>query len=173
MEREKQRKKIENTVNNLKRDIEAIPENIGLKRQIMETATKLDVEIKELHKRVDDEVNAFREIVGKSEKLLDWKMFSGDVEFLKKTHINKETFNSEIKRLEDKINARIDSIHDIKEAYDKVLSQQNNFMKQQADVMKQQSNFINWIKYATILVPIAVVSVPIIEIVLRHFLGIP
>ena len=84
-----------------------------------------------------------------------------------------DTFISELKRIEDTINTRIDALRDIKEAYDKLLSQQNAFMDQQAEVMKQQTSFINWIKYATIIVPIAVVSVPIIEILLRHFIGIP
>lgn len=172
IEREDQSKKIETTVDTLKRDVEAIPEKFEFKTQILETTARLDVEIKELHRRVDEEIGAFREIVGKSEKFQDWKMFSGDMKFLKKTHVTKETFRSEIKRLEDTINARIDSIGDIKEAYDKVLSQQSKFMEQQAEVMKQQSSFISWIKYATIVVPVAVVSVPIIEIVLRYFLGI-
>lgn len=172
IKREKQSKKIENTVDVLKRDVEAIPETFKFKTQILETTSRLGVEIQELHKRVDEEIGAFREIVGKSEKLQDWKMFSGDVDFLKRTHVNKETYNSEIKRLEDTINTRIDSIQNIKEAYDKVLSQQNEFMGQQAKVIEHQSSFINWIKYATILVPLAVVSVPIIELVLRHFLAI-
>lgn len=170
--REKTTKQIESTVDRLKRNAEAIPETIALKTEIMENVEKLGNEMDELRKRVDDEVGAMRKLVGKSENLLDWKMFSGDVDFLKKTHINREIFDSEIKRLEETTNARIDSMRDIKEAYDKVFSQQNKFMEQQAEVMKQQSSFINWIKYATILVPIAVVSVPIIEIVLRHILGI-
>ena len=173
IERKKQSKKIESTVNNLKRNVEALPNDSEFKRQIMRTIINLDSQMKELDKRVDEEVLEFRKLVGNSEGLLDWKMYSGDMDFLKKTHVTKEIFTSEIKRLEDIINIRIDSIQSIIEAHNKVLSQQNEFMKQQADVMKQQSSFINWIKYATILVPIAVVSVPIIEIVLRHFLVIP
>jgi len=55
----------------------------------------------------------------------------------------------------DKINVRIDALSNIINAYDKVLN--------------QQSSFITWIKYATILVPIAVVSVPIIELLLHYF----
>lgn len=72
----------------------------------------------------------------------------------------------------DKINTRINAFSDIKTAYDKVLAQQNEFMKQQSEVMKQQSSFVKWVKYATILLPIAVICVPIIETLLRHFLGI-
>lgn len=75
----------------------------------------------------------------------------------------------------DKINTRVDSLNQIKGTYDTVLAQQNEFMKQQAAVMNQQADFMKWVKYATILLPIAVISVPVIEIVsvlVKHFLGI-
>jgi len=77
-------------------------------------------------------------------------------------HVPREVFDAKVNEL----NTRINSLSDIKEAYDRVLIQQ-------AEVMKQQSSFIAWIKYATILVPIAVVVAPIIEVLIRHFLNIP
>lgn len=57
----------------------------------------------------------------------------------------------------DKINTRIDALSEIRDAYNKVLSQQSSFLK--------------WIKYSTILVPAAVACVPIIETLIRHLLG--
>lgn len=102
---------------------------------------------------IEDEIVGVRRLIG-TKTFGEWK-----------------TLLSEI----DKLNARIDSVSNIKDAYDKVLAQQNEFMKQQAEVMKQQSSFINWIRYATILLPVAVISVPIIEVVsilIRHYLGI-
>ena len=65
----------------------------------------------------------------------------------------------------DKINARVDALSEIKEAYEKVLNHQT-------ELLKQQLSFLTWIKYATILVPIAVLLVPVIDTLIRYFLGI-
>jgi len=152
--REKQKEKIEETVSNLKRDAELIPENFELRTKIIENTQRLDSQFKQLdeqYKKLRDELIGIRKLVG-TETYGEWKVLVSEI---------------------DKINTRIDGLSDIRSAYDKVLAQQNAFMKQQSEVMKQQSSFITWVKYATILVPIAVVSVPVIEILLRHFLGIP
>jgi hypothetical protein len=150
--REKQRKKIEETVGDIKRDAKEIPV-IELRTKIVEATERLDGQIKQLdeqHKKLKDDLTGVRRLVG-TKGFGEWKVLLSEI---------------------DKMNTRIDALSDIRSAYDKVLAQQNAFMKQQAEVMKQQSSFIKWIKYATILVPIAVVSVPVIEILLRHFLGI-
>jgi len=157
MSRKEQIEKIEDTVEDLSRDIKAIPEEVELRNRIMETAQRLREEIiplKKQQKELRDEIIGIKKIVG-SETYGEWKVLLSEI---------------------DKVNTRVDAFSNIKDAYDKVLTQQTQFMKQQAEVMKQQSSFIKWIKYATILLPIAVISVPLIEIVsilIRHFLGIP
>ena len=123
-------------------------------------------------RRLDGEINKVRQLVGVTKEIQDWKLLVSDVDRLKGEHVPREVFDAKVNEL----GTRIDSLSEIREAYDKVLAQQNEFMKQQAEVMRQQSSFIKWIKYATILLPIAVISVPIIEIIsvlIRHYLNIP
>lgn len=139
------------------------------------------VEKTEGAKAISLEVKSIREALDKLKKIDDYdqKLVSIEDDLLGvRRLVGTQTFGewkvllSEI----DKMNTRIDAFSEIKDAYDKVLAQQNEFMKQQAEVMKQQSSFIKWIKYATILLPVAVISVPVIEIIsilIRHFLGIP
>ena len=153
--REKRRKVIEAAVGDIKRDAEEIS-RIELKTKIIEATERLESQIEQLdkkHEKLRDELVGVRKLVG-TETFGEWKVLLSEI---------------------DKINTRIDALSDIRSAYDKVLGQQNEFMKQQAEVMKQQSSFIKWIKYATILLPIAVISVPVIEIIsiwIRHSLGI-
>ena len=96
--------------------------------------------------KIEQDVNGVRRLVG-TETFGEWKALLSEI---------------------DKINTRIDALFHIREAYDKVL-------EQQAKVIEQQSSFIKWIRYATILLPIAVISVPAIEIIsilIRHSLGV-
>ena len=121
---------------------------------------------------IREDVDGVRQLVGVSTEYQDWKLLVSDVHRLKGEHVPKEIFDAKVGEL----GTRIDSLSEIREAYDKILAQQTEFMKQQAEVMRQQSSFIKWIKYATILLPIAVISVPIIEIIsvlIRHYLNIP
>jgi len=177
---EEQRKVIKDASQKLKRDIEAIPES--------ETRARLEERVKSIEsalmnigsfdkisKKVaslEGDISGLRTLVGTSEYFKDWKLLVSDVQRLKVEHVPREVIDARVNEL----NTRIDSFSEIKAAYDKILAQQTEFMKQQADVMKQQSSFIKWIKYATILLPIAVISVPIVElvsIVIRRLLNIP
>lgn len=123
-------------------------------------------------RRLDEEIDKVRQLVGVTKEVQDWKLLVSDVDRLKGEQVPREVFDAKVNEL----GTRIDSLSEIREAYDKILAQQTEFMKQQAEVMKQQSSFIKWTKYATILLPIAVISVPVIEVIsilIRHFLGIP
>lgn len=142
----------------LKEDVETISEE-KVRARFEETSSKMNEVLKKFrvideHKlkieKMESELSGVRKLVG-TKSYGEWKVLVSEI---------------------DKINTRIDCLKEIREAYDKVLGRQDKFMEQQAEVMKQQSSFLTWIKYATILVPIAVVSVPIIEILIRHFLGI-
>jgi hypothetical protein len=64
----------------------------------------------------------------------------------------------------DKLNNRIDCLSEVRTAYDKVLDQQTK-------VLVQQSNLLNLVKYAAILIPIAIAFAPVINSIVQHFLG--
>ena len=152
----REKEKIEEAVVDVKRVAESITE-IDLRTEVVEKLDKLENQINESsqkYAKLQDDLTKVRRLIG-TETFGEWKVLLSEI---------------------DKMNTRIDALSDIRSAYDRVLAQQNQFMKQQSEVMKQQSSFIKWIKYATILLPIAVISVPVIEIisiVIRHSLGIP
>lgn len=160
--------KLEKNAQALKEDVALIAEE-NLRSRLENTSRKIDDAIQQI-KRIEEheqklvsmegEMKDFRTIVGRSKDFQFLKSFTSDLEYLKQTHLDKEVFNAKISEL----NNQIASFKEIREAYNKVLAQQ-------AEVMKQQSSFITWIKYATILLPVAVISVPIIEII-RILLGI-
>jgi hypothetical protein len=177
--RSENKQEIGKIVGDLKKDAETIQVD-ELRTKIVEKTERLEDKIEKLDKKLNEEVNGVRRIIGSAKEFQDFRVFTTDITDSKKSHIPREIFNVEINRLDDRIdkglevlNSRVSALSDIKEAYDTVLAQQNEFMKQQAEVMKQQSNFVTWIKYATVLVPIAVVLVPVIDLLLRHFLNIP
>ena len=153
---------IERSTLGLKKSIAKVTEK-DVRDELMGATQKIDGALKEI-KRIDEEIGKVRQLVGISQEYQDWRLLVSDVHTLKGEHVPREVFDSRIGEL----NTRIDSLSEIKEAYDKILTQQTEFMK-------QQSSFIKWIKYATILLPIAVISVPVIEIIsiwIRHSLGI-
>lgn len=157
--KKEQRERIDKTFNDLQRNVERIPETIELKKTIMEATGKLKAQLDQTDKRLDDEISGMRILVGTSETYKEWRALVADVDRLIREHVPREVFDAKISEL----NNQIAAFKEIREAYNKVLAQQ-------AEVMKQQSGFITWIKYATILLPIAVISVPIIEII-RYLLG--
>lgn len=162
--KDNQKKNIEKTVDDLRRDAELIPVNVELRDKIIENTQRLDnqfIQLDEQYKKLRDELLGVRKLVG-TKTFGEWKILLSEIDILK-THTDAEI---------DNMKTRLDALAKIKETYDKVLDQQIMFMKQQADVMKQQSSFINLIKYATILVPTAVLVAPLIDLLLRYLLGI-
>ena len=112
-------------------------------------------------KRLDKEIDKVRQLVGVTKEIQDWKLLVSDVHRLKGEHVPREVFESRIGELSTKI-----------EAFEKIEKAYERLADQQARVLEQQSSFLKWIKYSTILVPIAVALIPVIEILIRHFLGI-
>lgn len=100
-------------------------------------------------KSMEDDLTGVRRLIG-TKGFGEWKSLVFDVEYLKK---------------------RVEDVSDIRESYKEVLDHQTKVLDNQAKVLAQQSNFISWIKYSTILVPLAVAWVPIIETLIRHFLS--
>jgi hypothetical protein len=82
-------------------------------------AEKIDKALKEI-KRIDEhekklmsvekDIVGMRRLVGSSQEFQDWRVMASDVETLKKTHVTKELFESEIRRIDQKI----DSLKEIK-----------------------------------------------------------
>lgn len=140
--------------------IERVPQ-AKMRAELLATTKRIDETVKEI-RRLDQSVDKVRKLIGTSTDFQDWRVLIADVERLNREHVPREVFESNVKE----INGRIDSLSSVKEAYDKVLQQQSK-------LLEQQSSFITWIKYATIGVPIAIVLVPVIELLVRHALGIP
>jgi len=163
--RNEQVKAIERSTEGLKESIARVPGK-QLREELLTNTKRIDAALKEVS-RIDEELGKVRQLMGVSKEYQDWRILVSDVSRLKEEHVPREVFDAKISEL----NAQFASFREIKEGYEKMLTQQTDFMRQQADVMRQQSSFITWIKYATILLPIAVISVPIIEII-RILLGI-
>jgi len=159
--REEQLEKIEETVEDIQRDIEAIPEDIELRSKIKRNTQRLNNQMKQLYKKVDEEIGALRKLIGSTESIQDWRLLVSDVARLKGEHVPREVLESKLQGLSTKIEA----LEKIEKAYERLSSQQEK-------VLEQQSGFLKWIKYSIILVPIAVACVPIVETLLRHFLGV-
>lgn len=142
----------------LKKSIAKIPEK-DIREELLANAKKIDSSTQEI-RRMDEEINKMRQLVGVSQEYQDWKVLVSDVHRLKGEHVPREVFESKVKELSTKIEA----FEKIEKAYERLSSRQEK-------VLEQQSSFLNWIKYSTILVPIAVACVPIIQELIRHYLS--
>jgi len=109
-----QRRKIEKIVDDLKANARTIPET-GVRTKVLGTTKELEEQIKELNQKVEEEIGRLRQVIGSSEKYLDFKAFTSDIEHLKSTHITKETFDANIQRFDEKIDAVSTRIQDLKE----------------------------------------------------------
>ena len=64
---------------------------------------RLETQIGELDKRIEQEVTGLKKLVGTSEGLLVLKTVTLDIEYLKETHVIKGVFEAQVRRLDDKI----------------------------------------------------------------------
>lgn len=142
----------------LKKSIAKIPEK-DIRDELLANAKKIDSSTQEI-RRMDEEITKMRQLVGVSQEYQDWKVLVSDVHRLKGEHVPREVFESKVSELSTKIEA----FEKIEKAYERLSSRQEK-------VLEQQSSFLNWIKYSTILVPIAVACVPIIQELIRHYLS--
>ena len=165
-DRLKDNEKLKRTVGAIKQEVKEIS-STDLRDRLTTSTQKLEAQIALLNNRVEEEINGFRTIIGKAKDFQDFRVFVNDVADLKNSHVRKEVFDSKICEL----NNRIESFKEIRGSYEKMLHEQTEFMKQQAAVINQQAGFMQWIKYATILLPIAVILVPVLEII-KGFLGL-
>ena len=61
-------------------------------------------------KKFEEDFSALREMVGTDEHI-GWKAFCSDLKHLKATHLEKEVFDAHIKRLDEKIENKIDALN--------------------------------------------------------------
>lgn len=139
---------INQTVGNIKKDAASISDE-NVRTRIIGSTEKLTEQVDKL----EDEVDAVRKLIGQTQEFQDWRVLASDVHQLKEERVPRDLFESEIERLSSEIR----SFEKIQQAYEKVL--------------EQQSNFLKWIKYSVILVPVVVASVPVIEALLKYLLG--
>lgn len=109
---------IEQSTNGLRRHISRLPQK-DVRDDIEEITGKIDTALKEM-KRIDEhekklvsfekDMTGMRRLVGESKEFQDWRVMVSDVDILKKNHVSKELFESEIKRLDQ----RIESLREIK-----------------------------------------------------------
>ena len=109
MRQEKQRKKIESTVTDIKRFAEDIPETVQLKNKIIESTKRLEGQIKELNKKFEKEVAVLRDLKEVKEQF-SWRASSFDVKRLKETYLDKEVFDAHVKRLDEKIENKTEAL---------------------------------------------------------------
>lgn len=106
-----QRNIVKKTVDDLKKDVEAIPKNVELRNKIIENTQRLEGQIKELNERFEQEITGLHKLVGSSEGLLVLRTFSSDIEHLKETHVIKDVFETHIKRLDEKIDKGLEALN--------------------------------------------------------------
>jgi len=100
--------RITTTTEGLKKAIEKIPQK-EVRDELMPSADAIAGALKEI-KRIDDDLGKVRQLIGSATEIQDWKLLISDVGRLKEEHISRGIFESEIKRLDQ----RIDSLREIK-----------------------------------------------------------
>jgi len=100
---------IERTTNGLKKSISKIPEK-KTREELLATASKIGGALHEI-KRLDQEISKVRRLVGATKEIQDWKLLISDVERLKGEHVPREVFDTEVKRIDEKIDKGIEALN--------------------------------------------------------------
>ena len=111
--RERQRKKIEETVKDIKEDASAIEET-ELRARIIEKTEGLEGQVKQLgeqHRKLREEVVGVRKLIGTTKEFQEFRAFTTELEELKRTHIHREVFLTETKRLDEKIEKGLEALN--------------------------------------------------------------
>jgi hypothetical protein len=109
---------IKEEVEAIKQDIKRIDDSY-LRSRLLESAKKIDetisaVKTLEKHEQrlsqIEQEIGGVRKMIGTTKEYQDFRVLATDVDDLKKSHVHKDVFESEIKRLDQ----RIDSLREIR-----------------------------------------------------------
>jgi hypothetical protein len=93
----------------LKESIARILEK-DIREQLLSDAKKIDKSLQEI-KRIDEEIDKFRQLVGASQEYQDWRVLVSDVHKLKGEHVPREVFDTEIKRIDERINKGLEALN--------------------------------------------------------------
>jgi hypothetical protein len=109
---------IEEEIRAIRLDIKRI-EDSGLRARMLESTKKIDeaistVKTLEVHEQrlsqIEQEIGGVRKMIGTTKEYQDFRVLATDVNDLKRSHVHKDVFESEIKRLDQ----RIDSLREIR-----------------------------------------------------------
>ncbi|PVX24873.1 MAG: hypothetical protein CW691_06235 [Candidatus Bathyarchaeum sp.] len=103
-------RQLRETMRGIKREAKTLTKG-ETKTKIIENTKKLETQINELKKKLDEETKSIHDIIGKSKGFLGWRDYVTDIGRLKDTHVLKQEFNSEIRRLDEKIEHKTDSLN--------------------------------------------------------------
>lgn len=121
---ERQKKKIENNIADIKREAEKI-QVAEMRGQVIGVTERLESRLRELDKKLEiskltseskdsealeEEIAAIRKIVGSTKEYSDWKTLLEEIESLKETHIPREVVEANLQRLESKIDNALELI---------------------------------------------------------------
>jgi len=111
-ELKKRRKQIEESMGTIKKEAEAIPTE-ELRTKIVKATERLEKQIEPLYekyKKLESDVVGVRKLVG-TKGFGEWRALTSDVEYLRTTHITRETLDAHIKRLDEKIDKGLEALH--------------------------------------------------------------
>ena len=100
---------IERSTDGLKESIARIPEK-DIREELLSNTKKIDKSLQEI-KRIDEEIDKVRQLVGVSQEYQDWRVLVSDVHRLKGEHVPREVFDTEIKRIDEKINKGLEALN--------------------------------------------------------------
>lgn len=107
--RTKQYNTIQSSTTEIKESIAKIPKE-DIREELMANAKKIDSALSDI-RRMDEEIGGVRKLIGTTKEFQDFRAFAADVEALKESHIYREVFDSEIKRIDEKINKGLESLN--------------------------------------------------------------
>ncbi|HUW48420.1 MAG TPA: hypothetical protein VMW36_06735 [Patescibacteria group bacterium] len=102
---------IEEQIRAIRQDVKRL-DNSGLKTRVLESAKKIDEAIStvktiEMHEQrliqMEQEIGGVRKMIGTTKEFQDFRVLATDVDDLKKSHVHKDLFESEIRRLDQRI----------------------------------------------------------------------
>ena len=83
-----------------------------MKLELSEHTNKIDNSIRNIREleqhekrldKIEQEIGGVRKMIGTTKEYQDFRVFTTDIEELKKSHVHKQVFQSEIKRLDQRI----------------------------------------------------------------------
>lgn len=144
-------------ITNVEKEIRKLEKEYRAIKPIVTISPEIQEEVKLIRKRLEEKENQppiIKELQEKT-KILENFLLIDSAQI--PVPLFYARLNEQITALKNEMNLRMNTLSKIQDSYEKVLSQQTSFLK--------------WIRYATILLPIAVLFAPLIEIMVRHLLS--